>query len=266
MRRKKLIAGNWKMHMNTQQASVLVHRLQERVKSHRDVEVVLIPGFLHLQPIMRQMDHRKFKIGAQNCHFEDEGTFTGEVSATQLKNLVHYVLAGHSERRNTFGETDAIIARKVAAIVRNGMRVILCVGETAQDRADGHTKTVLHDQVVAGLSQITTHEMQHVVVAYEPVWAISGGSDFGSHKIPTHEEIKEAVDTIRLNVRELYGKKAEEQMRVIYGGSSNPDNLSGIMDIEGVDGALPGGASLNYMQFSQMTHIAHDKAVEQKAK
>lgn len=248
------------MHFNTQQASVHVHRLQERVKTHRDVEVVLIPSFLHLQPLSNQIDRRKFKLGAQNCYFEDEGAYTGQVAATQLKDLVHYVLVGHSEPRHTFGETDRMIARKAAAVVRNDMSVILCVGDTAQDKASGHTKQVIHDQVVAGLSMLTTHDMNRVVVAYEPVWAISNGKNFKDHKVPTAEDVKKAVHTIRHNIRELYGKAAEEQVRVLYGGSSNADNAAGYLNVEGVDGLLPGGASLNYDQFPRMVEAAHTAA------
>lgn len=251
-----LIAGNWKMHLNTSQASILVHRLQERIKIHRDVEVVLFPSMMTLQPLSMQIDRRKFRLGAQNAHYEDEGAFTGEVSMTMLRELVHYVLVGHSERRHVFGESDDVIAKKAAAAVRNEISPIICVGETKHERDLGETNQVLHDQTVTALSQLTSQDMHQVVIAYEPVWAISGGNDYKNHEIAKPDEVEKAVRIIRDNVAQLYGKTAASRLRVLYGGSSNADNARAYLEVDGVNGLLSGGASLNYHQFSDMVDTA----------
>lgn len=249
--RKKIIIGNWKMHLNVSQGSLLVHRLQERIETHQDVEVVLAPSLLALQPLSLQIDRRKFKLAAQNCHWQDDGAFTGEVSATMLRDLVHYVLVGHSERRRSFGETDDEVAKKMAAVVRNGMTGVLCVGETAGERKDGETKQVLHDQLSVGLKNLTSDDIDQVVIAYEPVWAIGNG-----HFAKPHQ-VEEAVSVIRHNIRELYGADAEKNLAVIYGGSVEPDITKSYLEISGIDGLLVGGASLNYEQFSSIVDQTH---------
>src|SRR4051812_13975177 len=141
--RKILIVGNWKMHLNASQASILLHRLQERIKIHRDIEVVLAPPMLTLQPLSVQLDRRKFRLAAQNAYWRDEGPFTGEVSFTMLRELVHYVIIGHSERRIVFNEDLDMVRDKVAAAIRNDITPILCIGETQQERKEGETKQVL---------------------------------------------------------------------------------------------------------------------------
>ena len=252
--RKKLVIGNWKMHLNVSQSSILVHRLQERIEKHMDVEVALAPSMLSLQPLSLQIDRHKFKLAAQNCHWQDEGAFTGEVSATMLRDLVHYILVGHSERRHVFGETDDDVAKKMAAVVRNGMTPVLCIGETAGERKDGETKQVLHDQLMVGLKNLTSDDIGKVVVAYEPVWAIGNG-----HFAKPHQ-VEEAVVTIRHNIRELYGEDAESALPVLYGGSVEPDVTRSYLEINGVDGLLVGGASLNYEQFSTIVNTTHEMA------
>src|ERR1700744_6439818 len=151
MARKILIVANWKMNLNTSQASMLVHRLQERTRINRGVEIVLAPSMLVLQPLSIQIDRRKFRLAAQNAYFKDEGAYTGEVSFTMLHDLVHYVIVGHSERRIYFGETLEIVRDKVQAAIRNDIAPILCVGETQEERRQGETKQVLHDQVTTAL-------------------------------------------------------------------------------------------------------------------
>lgn len=254
------------MHFKTQPASILVHRLQERIETTRDVEVVLCANAMVLQPLSRQIDRRKFKLGAQNAYHVDEGPYTGEISAAMLHDLVHYIIVGHSDRRYKFGETDDLISHKMAAVVRNKITPILCVGETAQDRAANETKQVIHDQLMVDLRNLTTHEVRDIVIAYEPVWAISSGKDFGKHKTPTPDDIGEAVESIRSNISHMFGPKTGKMVRVIYGGSSNPENAASILKVDGVDGLLPGGASLNYEYFSKMVAIAHEVAVEQREK
>lgn len=254
--RRKLIAGNWKMHLNTSQSSLLLHRLQERIKIHRDVEVVLIPNMLVLQPLSMQIDRRKFRLGAQNAYHQDEGAYTGEVSMTMINDIVHYVLVGHSERRHVFGETFDEITKKMSAAFRNDIIPILCVGETRHERNEGETKQVLHDQITTALRDLTSDEVAKVVIAYEPVWAISHGDDFEHHETPTPDLVTDVIESIKSNIAHLYGKKAAESIRYLYGGSTNADNARTYLDTPGVDGLLPGGASLNYHQFADIIEAA----------
>ncbi len=255
--RKTLIVGNWKMHLNTSQASILLHRLHERIKTHRSVEVVLAPSSLVLQPLSMQIDRRKFRLAAQNAFHKDEGAYTGEISFTMLQDLVHYAIVGHSDRRYKFGEDLTTVREKVAASVRNGIMPILCVGETKDERLQKETSQVLHDQVTSALANLTSEEIDDLVIAYEPVWALSSGTDYLHHETPTPEEIAKAAKVIRRNVRELYGEKAAERVRVLYGGSTNASTARGLLDIEGIDGLLVGGASLNYHEFFGIVDAAY---------
>jgi len=249
--RKILIVGNWKMHLNTMQASILLHRLQERIKIYRDVEVVLAPSMLVLQPLSIQVDRRKFRLAAQNAYFKDEGAYTGEVSFTMLRDLVHYAIIGHSERRHVFGETLKDITEKMSAAVRNEIMPILCVGETKTERLAGHTRRVLHDQLVTALSDLTSGDIENLVVAYEPVWAIGTGD------IAKPDQVEKAIAFIRENITELYGKRAAGKVRVLYGGSVVPDVARSFLEMESVDGLLVGGASVNYHQFSSIVDSAY---------
>ena len=252
-----MIAGNWKEHLNVSQSSLLVHRLHERIKVHRDVEIVLAPTMLALQPLSMQIDRRKFRLAAQNAYHIDEGAFTGEVSFSMLSDLVHYAIVGHSDRRNKFGEDLDTVRDKVAAAVRNGIVPILCVGETQTEKLAGETSRVVHDQVVTALSNLTSSEVRTLVIAYEPVWALSSGTDFLHHVMPKPDEIIKATNVIRHNIKELYGVKAAESVRILYGGSANASSAYDLMNIEGVDGLLVGGASLNYHEFSGIVDAAY---------
>ncbi len=264
--RKIMIAGNWKMHLNVSQSSLLLHRLHERIKIHRSVEVVLAPTMLSLQPLSMQIDRRKFRLASQNAHHIDEGAYTGEVSFAMLQDLVHYAIIGHSDRRNKFGENLDTVRDKVAAAVRNGITPLLCVGETMTERLAGETSRVVHDQVVTALANLTSKEVQGMVVAYEPVWALSTGTDFLHHETPKPDEIKKAAHVIRHNIKELYGVKAAESVRILYGGSTNSSTAYDLLSIEGIDGLLVGGASLNYHEFAGIVDAAYRKqtAVEEK--
>ena len=247
------------MNLTIHEASIYVHKLDEKLKAHRDVEVVLAPGFLALPTLSTQVDHRKFKLAAQDFYWRDEGAYTGEVSAHQLRGLVHYALVGHSERRHVFGESNTDIRHKVQAAVRNRITPVLCVGETAQEKADGETKHVLHDQLVAGLANLTSEEAAGIVIAYEPVWAISGGTDFAHHPAPTPSAIRSAARTIRSQLKHLYGEQTAESVRVIYGGSTSSRNVAGILAVEEIDGLLPGGASLRLDEFAAIVEAAHKR-------
>ncbi len=255
--RKTLIVGNWKMHLNTHEASLLLHRLSQHIKTHRDIEVVLAPSMLVLQPLSREIDPRKFKMAAQNAYHKDEGAYTGEVSFAMLRELIDYALVGHSERRHVFGETLEEVRDKVTASVRNGITPILCIGETKEEKLAGETAKVLHDQLMTAISDLTAEDVKTLVVAYEPVWAISNGSNYAKHDIATPDQVSKAVKLIRHNISELYGAETAEQLRVLYGGSSNPENTRAYLSVEGVDGLLPGGASLNYHEFPKMVDIAY---------
>jgi len=250
--RKILIVGNWKMHLNASQASLLVHRLQERVPIHRDIELVLAPSMLTLQPLSLQVDRRKFRLAAQNAYHKDEGAYTGEISFTMLQDLVHYVIIGHSERRLYFDENLDVVRDKVAACVRNGIAPILCVGETQQERKAGETKQVLHDQIVTALANLTADEVGEMVIAYEPVWAISTFQG----ELAKPDDVKKAMDFVRNQVKELYGAKAAERVRVLYGGSVDDQIVRGYLELEGCDGVLVGGASLNYHKFAGIVDAA----------
>jgi triosephosphate isomerase (TIM) len=246
MDKRTLIVANWKMHLNASQASLLLHRLHERIKIYRDIEVVLAPSFLTLQPLSVQIDRRKFRLAAQNAHAADEGAFTGEVSFTMLRDLVHYAIIGHSERRIYFHEDLDLIRDKVAAAVRNEITPILCVGETKHERLNGETRQVLHDQITTALANLTAREVGSIVIAYEPVWAISS---FGG-ELATPGKVAAEINFIRNQVKDLYGPKAAGRVRILYGGSVDDQIVGGYLDIDGCDGALVGAASLNYHKFS----------------
>src|SRR5512146_1638703 len=171
--KRTLIVGNWKMHLGPQEAALLVKRLDGRIEAHRDVEIVLAPSLLTLQAVGEASDRKKFRIAAQNAFYKDEGAYTGEVSFTMLRGRAHYVIIGHSERRIYFDESFETVRDKVQAAVRNDLIPILCVGETKQERAAGMTRRRVHDQVVTALSNLTAEEVEEMVIAYEPVWAIS---------------------------------------------------------------------------------------------
>lgn len=251
--RKTLVVANWKMNLDTHQASLLVHHLDDRIKIHNDVEVVLAPSLLTLQPISLQIDRRKFRLAAQNAYFKDEGAYTGEVSFTMLRDLAHYVIIGHSERRLYFNEGLDTVRDKVAAAFRNEITPILCVGETQIERRAGETRQVLHDQLMSALSNLTAEEVEDIVIAYEPVWAIS---TFGGI-LAKPDEVKTSMDFIRHQIHELYGERAARQVRVLYGGSVDDQIVRGYLRIDGCDGVLVGAASLNYHKFAGIVDAAY---------
>lgn len=251
--RKILIVANWKMNLNVQEASLLIHRLEERIRIRRNVEVVLAPSLLALQPVSLQIDRRKFRLAAQNAYFQDQGAYTGEVSFTMLQDLVHYVIVGHSERRLYFNETLEVVRDKVAAALRNDISPILCIGETQTERRNGETRQVLHDQIVSGLANVTSEEIERMVIAYEPVWAIS---TFGG-ELAKPDDIQKELDFIRMQIARLYGKSASEYVRVLYGGSVDDQLVGGYLALKGCDGALVGSASLNYEKFASIAEVAY---------
>lgn len=250
-REKKLIVGNWKMNLNTHEASLYLHKLSGMVKVRRDVDVVLAPTLLALQSLSLQVDRRQFKLAVQNLYWRDHGAFTGEVSANQLRGVADYAIIGHSERRHIFHESDKDIRNKVQAAIRNHIAPILCIGETAAERMAGETKDILHDQLIGGLANITSEELEKVTIAYEPVWAIGSGDN----AMP--DDVKEVVKTIHMQIKHLYGAGAVKNLAVLYGGSVNPHNTADYLAIDGIDGLLVGGASLDAHDFSEIIAKAH---------
>jgi len=251
-RDKKLIIGNWKMNLGVHESSLFLHRLASTVKIHRNLEVIIAPTMLALQTLSLQVNYKQFKLAAQNFYWRDHGAFTGEVSATNLRGIVQYGLVGHSERRHVFNETDKDTRAKVQAAIRNGIRPILCVGETTNERTAGETRDVIHDQLIGGLANITSEELSQVVIAYEPVWAIGTGKN----AVPT--DVTEAVVTIRHQLKHLYGAKAANEVQVLYGGSVTADSAADYLALDEIDGLLVGGASLDEKAFSTIVEKAYN--------
>jgi triosephosphate isomerase len=250
-RDKTLIVANWKMNLNMGEASLYVHQLSKLIKVHRDVEVVLAPTALTLQSLSLQVNPRQFKLAAQNFYWRDQGAYTGEISAAQLRGIVQYALVGHSERRHVFHESDKDIRAKVQAAIRNHIKPILCVGETAFERSEGETVDVIHDQLIGGLANVTSEELEQIAIAYEPVWAIGSGQN----AVPG--DVIAAARAIRSQIKHLYGQKASEEMQILYGGSVKEDSAADYLALDDVDGLLIGGASLDAYAFAEIVKKAH---------
>lgn len=250
--RKKLIIGNWKMNLNVHESSIYLDKLEKNVQSHRDVDVVVAPTMLALQTMSLQVDRRKFKLASQNFFWRDFGAYTGEVSATQLRGIVDYGIIGHSERRHVFHETSKDTRQKVQAALRNRMVPVLCIGETAEERARGETYDVIHDQLIAGLANVTSDEISRVVLAYEPVWAIGTGDN------ATTADVADAIKAVRSQIKHLYGLKASKDVYVLYGGSATSSSAPDYLKTAGVDGLLIGAASLKVHEFTKIIQQAHE--------
>lgn len=249
--RKKLIIGNWKMNLTVHEASLYLHKLAEMIPVRRSVEVVVAPTLLAIQPLSLQINRRQFKLAVQNFYWRDQGAFTGEVSAAQLNGIADYAIIGHSERRHIFHDTEKDIRNKVQAAVRNRMKPILCIGETAGERSNNETKAVLYDQLMSGLANLTSDDLETLVIAYEPVWAIGTGVN------AKPADVAEAVKAIRSQIKQLYGGSAAEQVRVLYGGSVTPSSAADYLEVKGIDGLLIGGASLDSNAFTDIVMKAH---------
>ncbi len=250
--KRTLIVGNWKMNFTMQEASLYLHHLSETVKMHQNMDVVVAPAIFTLQSLSLQVNRRQLKLAAQNFYWRDMGSFTGEVSIAQLRGIVDYGIVGHSERRYVFHETDKDIRAKVQAALRSGIKPILCVGETIAEKTHGETKAVLDDQLVGGLANVTSEEIKDCVIAYEPVWAIGTGES----AMP--DDVAYAVKIIRNQIKELYGAKAANAIRVIYGGSVNQFSAADYLKIDGIDGLMLGKASLEAEAFSAIIEKAHE--------
>ncbi len=243
---KKLVIANWKMNLNMQESSIFLHKLSDRIQAHRGMEIILAPSTFTLQSLSLQVNHRQFKLAAQNFYWRDHGAFTGEVAILQLRGIVQYALVGHSERRNIFHETDKDIRAKVAAAIRNDIRPILCIGETSDERNHNETDLVLNDQLIGGLANVSSEDITKVIIAYEPVWAIGTGVNANP------DDIRKAVKVIRNQIKQLYGAKTAENIQVVYGGSVQPEFATDYANIRGIDGLLIGGASLSVEKFAKI--------------
>ncbi len=240
---KTYIIGNWKMNLTVGESSVYLQKLLRLIKPARGIEIAIAPSLLSLQSLSLQLEKNKSKIKlvAQNFHQKDYGAYTGEVSVAQLKGLVNYALIGHSERRHVFGETNREIRQKVAVALRNNITPILCIGETENERNFGETRDVIRDQLFGGLAEVSVEDLKKVIIAYEPVWAISSGKNA---KIATPDDVAESAELIHTELKAIYGKDATEEIPLLYGGSVNPNNAGAYLTIHGVNGLLIGKSSL----------------------
>jgi triosephosphate isomerase (TIM) len=250
MSRTPFIAGNWKMHKTIVEAEAFVQGLLPRVQGTAGVDVAVCPPYLALQAVADSARGSGVAVYAQNMHEADHGAFTGEVSAAMLSEVdADGVVLGHSERRQYFNETDRALQAKVPAALQGGLAVILCVGETEEERERGETERKLRHQVQEGLDKVPPERLAELTVAYEPVWAI------GTGLVATAEQAQEACGFVRALV-EGFDKAAAEQVRVLYGGSLKPDNAEELLSLPDVDGALVGGASLEPEAFARIVEIA----------
>ncbi len=253
MNRKTLIVANWKMNLNVSQSSLLMHRLDKKIVSHHNIEIVIAPSMLALQPLSKEINHQKFSLACQNAYFKDEGAFTGEVSFSMLNGLVNYGIVGHSARRIYFHESLEEVRDKVKAAVRNDIVPILCIGETKPERLADETSQVLHDQLTSAIYHLTSDEVSKIVIAYEPIWAISTFD--GEQSKPA--DMQHALKFIRHQIEDLHGYDVAKEVRILYGGSVDSHDILAYLSLEDCDGVLVGAASLNYEQFSTIVQKAY---------
>jgi triosephosphate isomerase (TIM) len=251
--RKKIVAANWKMNMTQAESARFIESLLLDLGDITDPEVVIIPPFTALAEVTALLEKsgQSIKVGAQNMHWEPNGAFTGEISAALLRDLlVRYVVVGHSERRQYFGETDEIVNRKAKAAHAASLRPIVCVGETLEQRDKGNVDKILSIQLRGSLKDLNEKELHETVVAYEPVWAI------GTGRVASPQQAQEAHEFIRHTLREISDETTADKIRIQYGGSVKPENARDLMSQTDIDGALVGGASLDPRSFAQIVKAA----------
>jgi len=245
--RKALIAANWKMHKNSHDALVFIGELQDQVASYNDREVLIAAPFTLLPALRIALGREDFKLGAQNCHWADQGAYTGEISCAMLKDVgCDHVIVGHSERRQLFGESDEMIRKKVNAAFKHRLTPVLCIGETLSEREGGKTFEVLEGQFRAAVSGLTPALAEQLVMAYEPVWAI------GTGKTASPEQAQQVHAFIREKVAGVFDKDVASFVKILYGGSVKPDNVDALMTEPDIDGLLVGGASLEVASFKRI--------------
>ncbi len=248
--RQAVIAGNWKMNKTPAEAKALITELKETVKDAQ-CEVVICVPYVDLETAIRETKGTSIKVGAENCHFEKSGAFTGEISAPMLTEMgVEYVIIGHSERRQYFAETDETVNKRSIAALNEGLKTIICVGEVLEEREAGITEKVVERQTKTALSGMTEEMLKNVIIAYEPVWAI------GTGKTATSQQANEVCAFIRKTVEGIFGKTAADSMSILYGGSMNAKNAAELVSESDVDGGLIGGASLKAEDFGIIVKAA----------
>lgn len=250
MGRLPFMAGNWKMNKTVGEAIDLVRELKAAISGVKAVEVAVAPPFTALYAVRKELDGSSIGLAAQNLYWEEKGAFTGEVSPLMLKEVgCHYVIIGHSERRQFFGETDETVNRRIKAALAQGLKVIFCIGETLKEREEGKTFSVIEKQVEGGLKGLGDQGMRNMVIAYEPVWAI------GTGMTAAPEQAEEVHGFIRGKIEKIYSRAVSEEIRIQYGGSVTPENIKGLMNQPDIDGALVGGASLKAESFAKIVRF-----------
>jgi len=245
--RRPLIAGNWKMNKNSAESIKLVSELREMVSDVSDVEIVVAPPFTALGSVEATIKDSNIFLSAQNTFWQEIGAFTGEISPSMLKDVgCQYTIIGHSERRQYFAETNETVNKRLQAALKASLTPIVCIGETLEEREAGKTLAVIEQQVREGLNGLSSEEMEKVVIAYEPVWAI------GTGKTATPDQAQEVHKFIRDQIAQIFGEGVAENIRVLYGGSVKPDNIDQLMAQKDIDGALVGGASLKAESFARI--------------
>ena len=243
--RKKIVAGNWKMHKNAEQTEDLLNELIAKIPAETDAQVIVAPTFVNLASAVNHLEFTPINVAAQNMHQAESGAYTGEISADMLKSVgVNTVILGHSERRAIFHETDALIANKVDTALKHDMTVIFCFGEELKDRQSKNHFNIVENQLRDGLFHIEAKEWEKIVLAYEPVWAI------GTGETASPEQAQEMHRFIRETVRQRFGSTIAEDVSILYGGSVKPDNAKEIFSKPDVDGGLIGGAALKATDFA----------------
>jgi triosephosphate isomerase (TIM) len=243
--RKPVIAGNWKMFKTRSETSAFFDALIPQIQDIEHCDIVVAPPYTALTTAVEETEGTRVAVGAQNVHWEEQGAFTGEVSVKMLVDVgCTYTIIGHSERRQYFCETDETVEKKTRAAVAGGLKPIVCVGETLSERDSGQALDVVRRQVLNGLGRLTPSDLSHIIVAYEPVWAI------GTGRTATPVIAAEMHAAIRKTFAEIYNEGAADALRILYGGSVKPDNIAALMKEEEIDGALVGGASLDPAAFA----------------
>ena len=250
--RRKVIAGNWKMHKDLSESQNLISKLiNELRKEEVNCDIIICPPFTSLSEAAGLVKNTIVKLGAQNMHYEDKGAFTGEVSAAMLKSVgCEYVILGHSERRAIFSESDEMINKKIKKALGSGLRPIFCIGETLQQRESGTMNDVIKRQVTDGLQHVSTGEMEKIIIAYEPVWAI------GTGVTATPQQAQEVHVYVRQLINNIFGDDTAEKLIIQYGGSVKPDNAAELLSQSDIDGALVGGACLEADSFLKIIKSA----------
>ncbi len=258
MKRRKIVIGNWKMNFTIPESTVMVEKLKKEIPGNIKTEVVVCPSFVDIYSAAIELKNSNITIGSQDVAEEEKGSYTGEVSVLALKGFVKYILVGHSERRNLFGENDKVVAGKAEIVVRHRMTPIICVGETLHEREDKLSKVVVLSQLEASCKQLTAEEIAESIVAYEPVWAI------GTGHICSQAEAEKMAEDIRGLVKSLYGDKASQAIRVLYGGSITAQTAKDYRKSKNIDGLLVGGSSLDHHEFAAI--VKNFETVDKKSK